>query len=87
MGAQMALLITNIARFDFPSKWPELLTQLTEAASFAAPTAVATKRRALRALKNIVRALRNKRIVAESPGLDADRMSPQGACSPRAWCT
>ena len=82
VGMQMALLIANIARFDFPTHWPTLLTQLAEASAFEGPTSLAIKRRALRALKHVVKALRNKRIVAEAPTPAAGRMSRSGtSCS------
>ena len=52
-------------RFDFPGEWGSLLQDLADAAAWAAPSAPEAKGRALLALKNVVRALRGKRIVVE----------------------
>ena len=52
-------------RFDFPGEWGSLLQDLAEMASWGAPSVPEAKGRALLALKNVVRALRSKRIVVE----------------------
>ena len=54
-----------MCRFDFPGEWGSLLQELADAAAWAAPTTLEAKGRALLALKNVVRALRSKRIVVE----------------------
>lgn len=64
---QICLLVANMARFDFPAEWPSLLAELLQAASFSSRVPVPGKRRALRALKHVMRALRSKRFVAEAP--------------------
>ncbi|BDA43024.1 Importin-11 [Coccomyxa sp. Obi] len=77
VATQLGLLITNIARFDFPGEWPTLLADLTAAASWEnSATSVAGKERALFTLKNTLRALRGKRIVVETPRSSIS-MSPQ----------
>ena len=49
-------------RFDFPSAWGGLLSELAAAAAWDAPSAVPAKHRALGALKTVVHAL------SERPG-------------------
>ncbi|EIE26982.1 ARM repeat-containing protein [Coccomyxa subellipsoidea C-169] len=77
VATQLGLLITNIARFDFPSEWGTLLADLTQAAAWeTGATTFRGKERALFTLKNVIRALRGKRIVVEAPRSNGS-MSPQ----------
>ncbi|KAK9821560.1 hypothetical protein WJX81_001795 [Elliptochloris bilobata] len=57
IATQLSLLVTNMARFDFPGKWGGLLSELASVAAWGAPSPVPAKHRALVALKTIVRAL------------------------------
>ncbi|KAK9829330.1 hypothetical protein WJX72_005222 [[Myrmecia] bisecta] len=75
VALQLGLLVTNIARFDFPGHWPLLLRELWAAACWDAPSSPAAKQRALVTLKNVVRALRSKRIVIETPTPSGGQMS------------
>ncbi|KAL3137525.1 hypothetical protein ABBQ38_004810 [Trebouxia sp. C0009 RCD-2024] len=72
VATQTGLLIANIARFDFPAKWPTLLADLTSAAWWKEqnnrPEAVEHNDRALFTLKHVVRAVKSKRIVVETNG-------------------
>ncbi|DBA91518.1 TPA: hypothetical protein ACH3X1_003140 [Trebouxia sp. C0004] len=72
VATQTGLLIANIARFDFPAKWPTLLSDLTSAAWWVDDGATQTKieqnDRALFTLKHVVRAVKSKRIVVETSG-------------------
>ena len=61
MQTQLALLIANMAQFDFPGRWPTLLGELASAAEPGAPTLPVAKRRALRALKHVLKALQGER--------------------------
>jgi hypothetical protein len=63
VALQAALLMANIARFDVPSPWSGLLTDLSNAARNTSAFAFAVKPRALRALKHTLRALRSKRFI------------------------
>lgn len=68
----------HACRFDFPNEWSSLLSDLTHAAAWdTAATSVTGKERALFALKNVLRALRGRRIVVETPRPNGS-MSPQG---------
>ncbi len=67
VALQIALLAANVARFDFPGKWPNLLAELSSAAQWQGQDSAPRHWHALVALKHIVRALRNKRIVVEQP--------------------
>ncbi|KAA6416744.1 MAG: importin 11 [Trebouxia sp. A1-2] len=72
VATQTGLLIANIARFDFPAKWPTLLSDLTSAAWWVEDGATQAKieqnDRALFTLKHVVRAVKSKRIVVETSG-------------------
>jgi len=65
VSTQAALLITNIARFDFPRPWPSLLPDLVSAAAMESHVPLQAKSRALMALKFVLRALRSKRFIIE----------------------
>ena len=67
VALQIALLAANVARFDFPGKWPNLLAELSNAAQWRGQDSAPRHWHALVALKHVVRALRNKRIVVEQP--------------------
>ena len=67
VALQIALLAANVARFDFPGKWPNLLAELSNAAQWQGQDSAPRHWHALVALKHVVRALRNKRIVVEQP--------------------
>lgn len=72
---QIILLIGNIARLDFPSKWPDLLTfllapLLEPQKQRVAPQAMQGRQvRCLRACKYVARALKDRRVVAFNGGL------------------
>eukprot|EP00884_Botryococcus_braunii_P020366 jgi/Botrbrau1/7012/Bobra.0165s0041.1 len=67
VAVQLSLLIANVARFDFPNPWTTMMEELVGAAALNGPTSFPQKERALMALKHVVRALRHKRIVIETP--------------------
>ncbi|KAK9788462.1 hypothetical protein WJX73_006537 [Symbiochloris irregularis] len=69
IALQLGLLITNIARFDFPSEWPNLLSHLQSAVLWNGPASMRDRQRALFTLKNVIRALRAKRFVIEPSAL------------------
>lgn len=71
VATQTGLLIANIARFDFPAKWPTLLSDLTTAAWWVdgvPQSKIEQNDRALFTLKHVVRAVKSKRIVVETSG-------------------
>lgn len=78
VAVQLALLVTNISRFDFPPHWPNLLTDLASACMPDSPVPLPGRERAMLALKHVLRALRSKRIVVETPRPNSGQMSPQG---------
>ncbi|KAK9865409.1 hypothetical protein WJX84_004910 [Apatococcus fuscideae] len=78
VAVQLALLVTNISRFDFPSHWPGLLSDLAIACMPDSPVAFSGRERAMLALKHVLRALRSKRIVIETPRPNSGQLSPQG---------
>ena len=86
VATQTGLLIANIARFDFPAKWPTLLSDLTSAAFWSGDSATETQithsDRALFTLKHVVRAVKSKRIVVETSGPSGGSVSTTGAISP-----
>ena len=55
---QVTLLITNIARFDAPQPWQQLLPDLLAAAAEDSAVPPAGKQRALTALKHVLQALK-----------------------------
>ncbi|KAG2446721.1 hypothetical protein HYH02_008283 [Chlamydomonas schloesseri] len=67
VALQLSLLITNIARFDFPGRSENLLQLLLSAAGYDAQLAPAVKLRALKALKRVLQGLGSKRFVIEAP--------------------
>lgn len=67
VALQVTLLITNIARFDAPQPWEQLLPDLLAAASQESPVAPAGKLRALTALKHVLQALKGKKFVISTP--------------------
>lgn len=82
VATQTGLLIANIARFDFPARWPTLLADLTSAAWWKEqnnrPEAVKQNDRALFTLKHVVRAVKSKRIVVETNGPSGGSVSTAG---------
>jgi hypothetical protein len=84
VALQAALLVTNAARFDVPRPWEALLPELAGAAAAEAPTPPAAKRRALVALKHVLRALRGKRFVLKAPAGVAALTSADMAAAARA---
>ncbi len=87
VATQTGLLIANIARFDFPAKWPTLLSDLTSAAWWVEDGATQAKieqnDRALFTLKHVVRAVKSKRIVVETSGPSGGSVSTAGM---RCFC-
>ncbi len=79
IAVQLALLVTNISRFDFPSHWPNLLSELAGACMPDSAVPLPGRERAMLALKHVLRALRSKRIVVETPRPNSGQMSPQGS--------
>ena len=82
VATQTGLLIANIARFDFPAKWPTLLSDLTSAAWWAedevSQAKIEQNDRALFTLKHVVRAVKSKRIVVETSGPSGGSVSTAG---------
>lgn len=82
VATQTALLIANIARFDFPGRWPTLLSDLTSAGLWdgdaASEATVERNDRALFTLKHVVRAVKSKRIVVETPASSGGSVSTAG---------
>lgn len=78
VSVQLALLITNIARFDFPTQWENMFSQFLAAISWESPAPIPSKLRALRALKHIFKGLTNKRFIIEPPRPQALRLSGPG---------
>jgi hypothetical protein len=54
VGLQMAMVVANVARFDYPFRWPQILNNLIGIVRFDSPAALPTKRLALLIIKNIV---------------------------------
>ena len=67
VAGQLGLLITNIARFDFPGRSENLLSQLLNAASPDSQLPPGSRMRALKTLRNVLSGLSTKRFVIE-PG-------------------
>ncbi|KAG2435256.1 hypothetical protein HXX76_007334 [Chlamydomonas incerta] len=67
VALQLSLLVTNIARFDFPGRSENLLQLLLSAASWDAQLPPAVKLRSLKALKRVLQGLGSKRFVIEAP--------------------
>lgn len=67
VALQAALLISNIARFDVPRPWTNLLKDLMEFSSLGFSSLFIIKKRALKALKFTIRGLRSKRFIIPSP--------------------
>lgn len=67
VAVQLQLLITNIARFDFPLRAEGLLSTLASAGSWESPLQPAGKLRALKALRSVLAGLSTRRFVFEQP--------------------
>ena len=85
LATQTALLIANIARFDFPGRWPTLLADLTTTGLWDGDSAnaqtVEYNDRALFTLKHVIRAVKSKRIVVETPTSSGGSVSTAGTMS------
>lgn len=60
VAVQLALLISNLARFDVPRPWDSLVGDLAASAGMDSPTSLESKLRSLRALKHCVRGLKGE---------------------------
>jgi len=67
VATQLSLLITNIARFDFPGRSDKLLQILLTAASWDSQVPPPAKLRALKTLRSVLNGLTTKRFVIEPP--------------------
>ncbi|GLI59709.1 hypothetical protein VaNZ11_001566 [Volvox africanus] len=75
VSLQLSLLITNIARFDFPGRAENLLQVLISAA-WEVQLPLAVKLRVLKALKRVLQGLSSKRFVIEAPAPGAQLAIP-----------
>ncbi|KFM27585.1 Importin-11 [Auxenochlorella protothecoides] len=69
VAVQLALLISNLARFDVPRPWDSLVGDLAASAGMDSPTSLESKLRSLRALKHCVRGLKGKRFAIDTPNI------------------
>ena len=77
VATQACLLVANVARFDVPRRWPELLGELL---SSSRPGNSATRRsRALKALKHVCRAMAGTRVASGPAALALDQVATQEA--------
>lgn len=79
ISTQLTLLLTNIARFDFPGRAQDLLSRLLAAA--AAPDAQlppTARLRAIKALRSVLAGLSTKRFVIEAPPLTSGNAGSTG---------
>ncbi|KAG2494047.1 hypothetical protein HYH03_007693 [Edaphochlamys debaryana] len=67
VALQLSLLVTNIARFDFPGRAENLLQVLLSAAALDSALPPPAKLRVLKALKRVLQGLGSKRFVIEAP--------------------
>jgi hypothetical protein len=67
IAIQALLLIANIAQFDYPDKWPELLDRLMGMGLQEGGLPLARRHRPLKAIKYVSRSLERKRFVLEEP--------------------
>uniref|UniRef100_A0A7S3VSI4 Importin N-terminal domain-containing protein n=1 Tax=Dunaliella tertiolecta TaxID=3047 RepID=A0A7S3VSI4_DUNTE len=67
IATQLSLLVTNIARFDFPGRSPELLEALAGFANWDSPHPPQSRLRALKCLRRVLNGLSTKRFVMEPP--------------------
>ncbi|KAF6256867.1 hypothetical protein COO60DRAFT_62529 [Scenedesmus sp. NREL 46B-D3] len=78
VALQLGLLASNICAFDFPSRWPDVLSNLLAAADWGSAFGAPFKLRALRSLKHIFRGLLTKRFVAEPLPQQQQQQQPGG---------
>lgn len=67
VAVQAALLVANIAQFDFPHPWQDLLAQLINLSGSHGGVPLERRHRALKAIKYTARVLQRKRFVLEEP--------------------
>ena len=77
VATQACLLVANVARFDVPRRWPELLGELL--ASSRPGNAVSRRSRALKALKHVCRAMAGTRVASGPAALALDQAATQEA--------
>jgi hypothetical protein len=83
---QVTLLITNIARFDAPQPWQQLLPDLLAAAAEDSPVPPAGKQRALTALKHVLQALKGGCLAGRAPSSCLLHFAAV-CCRPGCWRT
>ena len=66
IAMQLSILLTNIARFDFPARSPDLLSYLISAAS-SSDLPPNSRLRALKSLKSILSGFSTKRFIIDPP--------------------
>ena len=85
LAAQACLLVANVARFDAPRRWDNLLPELLAAArnpsGATAEEHHVRQCRALKALKHVCNALAGTRVAAGQAALAADQQATQEAMS------
>lgn len=67
VAVQAALLVANIAQFDFPHPWQDLLAQLINLSGSHGGVPLERRHRVLKAIKYTARVLQRKRFVLEEP--------------------
>lgn len=78
IAMQLSILLTNIARFDFPARAPDLLSYLISAAA-SSDLAPSPRLRALKSLKSILSGFSTKRFVIDpSPSIAAKGLTAGG---------
>lgn len=86
ISLQLALLIANIARFDFPTNWPDLLEALQRTVQWESNSGLDAKSRSLHCLKHVVRALGGKAVVATAATPEAVAKANNEAREPQDHC-
>lgn len=67
VAIQASMLIANIAQFDYPERWPNLLGTLLSMSLPEGQLLLERRHRALRTIKVVARVLQRKRFVLEDP--------------------
>lgn len=67
ISLQAILLIANIAQFDYPDKWPNLLDSLLSMSLPEGQLTLERRHRPLKAIKVVAKVLQRKRFVIEDP--------------------
>ena len=83
---QVTLLITNIARFDAPQPWQQLLPDLLAAAAEDSAVPPAGKQRPLTALKHVLQALKGGCLAGRAPSSCLLHFAAV-CCRPGCWRT